>query len=110
MQKIKMCLIYLKNSDVISDIKALKEETITGKDFEDQAISTLALLHYWLRYWSKTLLRLSHHANSYCRKKYKLYTICNSLLNDCYCQKPGSMSYLTCTRELFYNRKDRMHI
>lgn len=48
-----MCLIYLKNSDVISDIKALKEETITGKDFEDQAISTMALLHYWLRYWSK---------------------------------------------------------
>lgn len=48
-----MCLIYLKYSDVISDIKALKEETITGKDFEDQAISTLALLHYWLRYWSK---------------------------------------------------------
>lgn len=41
-----MCLIYLKYSDVISDIKALKEETITGKDFEDQAISTLALLHY----------------------------------------------------------------
>lgn len=52
-RKIKMCLIYLKYSDVISDIKALKEETITGKDFEDQAISTLALLHYWLRYWSK---------------------------------------------------------
>lgn len=48
-----MCLIYLKYSDVISDIKALKEETTTGKDFEDQAISTLALLHYWLRYWSK---------------------------------------------------------
>lgn len=47
MRKIKMCLIYLKYSDVISDIKALKE------DFEDQAISTLALLHYWLRYWSK---------------------------------------------------------
>lgn len=51
MRKIKMCLLYLKYSDVISDIKALKEETITGKDFEDQAISTLALLHYWLRYW-----------------------------------------------------------
>lgn len=48
-----MCLIYHKYSDVISDIKALKEETITGKDFEDQAISTMALLHYWLRYWSK---------------------------------------------------------
>lgn len=48
-----MCLIYRKNSDAISDIKAQKEETITGKDFEDQAISTLALLHDWLRYWSK---------------------------------------------------------
>lgn len=110
MRKIKMCLIYLKYSDVISDIKALKEETITGKDFEDQAISTLLCFIIGLDIGAKTLLRLSHHANSYCRKKYKLYKICNSLLNDCYCQKPGSMSYLTCTRELFYNRKDRMHI
>lgn len=30
-----MCLIYLKNFDVISDIKVLKEEIIIGKDFED---------------------------------------------------------------------------
>lgn len=110
MRKIKMCLIYLKYSDVISDIKALKEETITGKTLRIKPSVHWLCFIIGLDIGAKTLLRLSHHANSYCRKKYKLYKICNSLLNDRYCQKPGSMSYLTCTRELFYNRKDRMHI
>lgn len=48
-----MCLIYRKSLMLSVTLKHRRVETITGKDFEDQAISTLALVHDWLKYWSK---------------------------------------------------------